>query len=197
MDTRHRRTAEAITQHTRGFFVVLLFPLLLFSCVNDLKEVRTYTQDDTLPVQVGYDIDVQYNDSGRVKVTLKAPKIEEFGGDKPYTVLSQGVNVKFYDDSLKVHTSMTSNHAIRRERERIMEARNNVVVVNVKGERLNTEHLVWDGLRRRIYTKAAVKITTADQVIMGKGLDSDETFTDYTIDSVTAILTLKDEDNQP
>lgn len=180
--------------HLPGAITAAFFALSLLACENDLKEVRNFTQNDTLPQQEGFDIDVQYNDSGRIKARLHAPKIEEYAGDKPYTELPEGINLKFYDDSFKVHTSLTARYAIRREREKIMEARNNVVVVNVKGEQLNTEHLVWDGMRRRIYTKAAVKITTADQIIMGKGLDSDETFTDYTIDSVTAVLTLKDED---
>lgn len=169
---------------------------LLASCENDIKEVNNYTQGKTLPVQSGKDIDIQYDDSARLKVRLKAPRIDEYEGKNPYTELPEGVNVQFYDDSLKVNTSLTAKYAIRREQDHMMEARNNVVVVNAKGERLNTEHLVWDGAKRRIYTKAQVTITTAEQITIGKGLESDETFTDYTIDSVSSILTLKAEEGK-
>ncbi len=168
--------------------------LLLFAagCENDLKEVRNFTQGKKLPLQTGQDIEVQYNDSGKVKIKLKAPQVDEYGGNAPYTEMPKGVNVQFFDDSLKVNTSLRANYAIRKERERFMEAKYNVVVVNVKNEKLETEHLVWDGAKRRIYTKSKVTITTADQITIGTGLESDELFTDYTIENVESIITLKE-----
>jgi len=172
------------------FFLALT--LVLLSCENDLQEVQSYSRAKTPPIQSGRDIELQYNDSAQLKVKLKAPQIDEYGGNAPYTEMPKGVAVQFYDDSLKVNTSLTANYAIRKERERIMEAKNNVIVVNAKGERLNTEHLVWDGAKRRIYTKAQVRITTAEQITIGTGLDSDESFTDYTIENVESILTLKE-----
>lgn len=173
--------------------------LLLFAagCENDLKEVRNFTQGKKLPLQTGQDIEVQYNDSGQVKIKLKAPQVDEYGGNAPYTEMPKGVNVQFFDDSLKVNTSLRANYAIRKERERFMEAKYNVVVVNVKNEKLETEHLVWDGAKRRIYTKSKVTITTADQITIGTGLESDELFTDYTIENVESIITLKEGEETP
>lgn len=173
--------------------------LLLFAagCENDLKEVRNFSQGKKLPLQTGQDIEVQYNDSGKVKIKLKAPQVDEYGGNAPYTEMPKGVNVQFFDDSLKVNTSLRANYAIRKERERFMEAKYNVVVVNVKNEKLETEHLVWDGAKRRIYTKSKVTITTADQITIGTGLESDEQFTDYTIENVESIITLKEGEETP
>jgi len=90
-----------------------------------------------------------------------------------------------------VNTSLTAKYAIRYEREQKMEARNDVVVVNIKGEKLNTEKLIWDGIRRKIYTDAFVKITTDDQILMGNGLESDETFSEYEIKNLTGTILLK------
>lgn len=186
----------------RGFRftgMAMLALLLLFAagCENDLKEVRNFTQGKKLPLQTGQDIEVQYNDSGQVKIKLKAPQVDEYGGNAPYTEMPKGVNVQFFDDSLKVNTSLRANYAIRKERERFMEAKYNVVVVNVKNEKLETEHLVWDGAKRRIYTKSKVTITTADQITIGTGLESDELFTDYTIENVESIITLKEGEETP
>ena len=47
-----------------------------------------------------------------------------------------------------------------------------------------------DGKRKKIYTDAFVKITTADQVIMGNGLESDDTFTEYEIKDITGTIML-------
>lgn len=62
-----------------------------------------------------------------------------------------------------------------------MEVKNDVVVVNEKGERLNTEHLIWDEKTRRIYTDVFVKITTPDKVFYGDGLDADDSFMKWVI----------------
>jgi LPS export ABC transporter protein LptC len=124
---------------------------------------------------------------------MTAPVMEEFGGINPYEEMPKGVKVEFYDDQKTVNSSLTSNYAINRKREQIMEAKNDVVVVNVKGERLNTEHLIWDGKKRRIRTEAFVTITTKDQVITGTGLESDELFQEYEIKNISGIITLKDE----
>jgi len=44
----------------------------------------------------------------------------------------------------EVESELRSNYAISYENSDIMEAKENVVVVNKKGETLNTEHLIWE-----------------------------------------------------
>jgi LPS export ABC transporter protein LptC len=167
---------------------------VISSCVNDPEKVKSITHKNTLPVQAGKGIDLLYSDSARLKIHLTAPEVNEYTGNDPYTEMPKGVKVEFYDSVGKVETSLTANYAIRKERNQMMEAKNDVVLVNTKGETLNTEHLIWDGNKRRISTKAAVKITTKDQIIMGTGLESDEMFNDYEIKNITGTFMLKDED---
>jgi hypothetical protein len=50
---------------------------------------------------------------------------------------------------------------------------------------LDTEELIWDESRKQIYSNAFVKITTIDEIILGNGMESNETFTDYTIKHIT------------
>jgi LPS export ABC transporter protein LptC len=182
-------------------FLVMLFSLAcaLFACVNekDAEKAKAMNKRENLPIQTGKDIDVIYTDSAKLKVHLTAPQVDEYEGKNPYTVMVKGIKVQFFDDSMKINTQLTSNFAMRKQRERIMEAKNDVVVVNAKGERLNTEHLIWDEESRRIRTEAFIKITTADQVIFGEGLDSDESFTDYEIKNITGTIMLKDGEEQP
>jgi len=75
-----------------------------------------------------------------------------------------------------------ANYGKRKEYTRIMEAKGNVIVRNeVKKQQLNTEQLTWDENRRMIFTSEPVKITTLDKIVFGKGLRSNESFSDYTI----------------
>jgi LPS export ABC transporter protein LptC len=72
-----------------------------------------------------------------------------------------------------------------------MEARYAVEVINKNGEKLETEKLIWDEANKKIYTDAFVKITTPNQVISGKGLESNQDFTKYEIKKITGIINIK------
>jgi LPS export ABC transporter protein LptC len=186
---------RAVTCHIGCAFSVLL--LVLTSCSNDPQEIKKLTRKDTLPQQTATNVTLLYSDSARLKIKLTAPQIDEYAGSNPYTEMKKGVKVEFYDDSMKVSSSITSRYAIRRERDHTMEARNNVVVTNIKGERLETEQLIWDETRRIIYTKQAVKVTQADQIIHSEGLEADESFTNYTFKKVTGIFALPVAEENP
>lgn len=62
-----------------------------------------------------------------------------------------------------------------------MEARNDVIVKNKKGETLNTEKLVWNEATGKFTSDVFVKITTASEVIMGQGFEANQDFTRYSI----------------
>ena len=74
-----------------------------------------------------------------------------------------------------------------------MEAMNDVVITNAEGEKLNTEHLIWDRKAQRIYSEVFVKITTEDEIIMGEGFESNETFSKYKILKPKGTISKEDE----
>jgi LPS export ABC transporter protein LptC len=74
-----------------------------------------------------------------------------------------------------------------------MEVKYNVEVVNAKGDKLNTEHLIWDEQKKKITSDAFVKITTAKEIIMGKGLEANQDFTQYEIKNIQGIINIGDE----
>jgi len=75
-----------------------------------------------------------------------------------------------------------------------MEAKNNVIVTNIKGEILNTEHLIWDQNKKIIYSDVFVKITTPTQILFGKGLESDERFENWKIKNPTGNIFINKEE---
>jgi LPS export ABC transporter protein LptC len=170
-------------------FVIALLAILP-SCVNDPAKVKAISKKDTLPQQTATDVDIMYSDSARIKYHITAPRGNEYAGANPYTEMPEGVKVEVFDDSGKVDSYITADYGTYRKRDQVMEAKKNVVVMNTKGEKLNTEHLIWDGVKRKMYTKTFVKITTADQVIMGEGMEADERFEDYEIKNITGTFTL-------
>ncbi len=152
-----------------------------FSCKNKLEDINAITITDTFPVSAGVNIESIYSDSAKIQTRLKAPLIKSYTGKTPYTEWPKGIDVIFYDSLMKIKTHITSKYAIKYGKKNIMEAKNDVVVINEKGERLNTEHLIWDSKRRKIYTDVFVRITTTDKVFYGDGMDADDSFLKWTI----------------
>jgi LPS export ABC transporter protein LptC len=112
---------------------------------------------------------------------LTGSVLQKYDTENPYVEFPKGVNVLFYDDSLNVISTLKAEYGIRYEKGGRMEAKRNVEVVNVKNEKLNTEHLIWDENKDSIFTNAFVKITTSDYVMWGDGLKSNSDFTRYKI----------------
>ncbi|MCD4730043.1 MAG: LPS export ABC transporter periplasmic protein LptC [Bacteroidales bacterium] len=94
----------------------------------------------------------------------------------------EGFKIIFYDSLLNPESQITAYYGIRYDNDKLMEAKNNVVVTSIKNnEQLETEHLVWDERKKIIYSNVFVKITRSEEVLYGDGLTSDENFSSYTI----------------
>jgi LPS export ABC transporter protein LptC len=159
---------------------------MLFACENDIKEIASLSQVDSINYELARDIEVYYSDSGKVIAYLESPLMRNYEQPKAYMEFPEGFKVIFYDAGLNPKSEITAKYGIRFEKTRIMEAKNNVVVKNLeKNEQLNTEHLIWDENKRIIYSEVFVKITREDEVLYGDGLQSDQDFENYTINNPT------------
>ncbi len=176
------------------FFFPFSFLFLFTSCETDIQTITELTSIANLPSETAKDAEIIYSDSARVKMKLMAVQLDRYVS-KNYIEFPKGVKIDFYDDSLKVNSKLKADYGIRYEKEGKMEAKRNVEVINEKGEKLNTEHLIWEEATERIYTKAFVKITKGNEVIYGDGLESNQDFTKYKITNIKGTITLKDEDS--
>ena len=157
-----------------------------------MEEVNAIVERELLPVEVADDIRIIYSDSAILKVILEAKHLERFLGENPYLEMTEGVHVRFYNKLGQVESELRSNYAVSHQNTDIMEAKEDVVVINQKGETLNTEHLIWEEKTERIHTEEFVKITTEDEVIFGHGFESNQDFTKYRIKKIKGTINLKD-----
>lgn len=168
----------------------------LISCQNEIPTVNELITGNKHPVETGQDVEIIYSDSAKIKMKLFAVQLDRFSGDKNYIEMPKGMKMHFYNDSSKVSTQLKADYGIRYDDEGKMEAKKHVVVVNVKGDTLNTEHLIWDEHKGRVYTNAFVKIITSDEVIYGDGLESNEDFTKYKITKIKGMFNVADQEGQ-
>lgn len=172
-------TPLVLMKNLKVFSFVAL--LIMVSCKNKIEEINAITQSDTFPVETGKNIEIVYSEAARVESIIKSTFYKRYAGKNPYVEMPQGIDAAFYDSAMHIKTHLTSKYAIKYDKKNVMEVKNDVVVVNEKGERLNTEHLIWDEKTRRIYTDVFVKITTPDKVFYGDGLDADDSFMKWVI----------------
>lgn len=176
--------------------VALAAVLFLFSCTNDPSEVKKYSVRDDLPLEVQENLELTYSDSSFSRLKLKAPLAEHYPQlEEPMREFPQGINVKFFDSFGKEDSRMRSDYAIEYVDKNLWHATGDVVVVNKKGEQLNTEELYWDQKDEKIYSDVFVKITTDKEIIMGEGFEADQNFDNYTINKVTGQIAIDDEED--
>lgn len=160
---------------------VLIVSLAMPACRNRMEDIQAVSYKDTFPVESGMDVEMIFSDSAVIKAMIKSPMVNRYAGEDPYIVMPKGVIVFFYDSLMNVKTKLTALYAVKYDNSDLMEARNDVVVVNHLGEKLNTEHLVWDQKRKKIYSDVFVKITQPEKIVFGEGMDADESFEKWNI----------------
>jgi len=173
--------------------IAILVVGVFFACENDVKEIAKYDLTEEYPAQAAKDVEILYSVKGGVVFQLNAPVLHQYNGEKPYNEMPEGVHVQIFDSALNVTSDLTSNYAIQLTYAKRMEAKEDVVVINEKGEKLNTEHLIWDQKTQKITSDVFVKITTEGQVLMGEGLIANQDFTDYRILKPRGIINIEND----
>lgn len=187
--TRHKESIfNSIT--ARILAPGVLFLLMLFtSCKNDPKEIDALVTKNTMREDKALDVTILYSEDGQTKARLFSKEfIRNEVAKPPYIDMNKGLKVEFFDDSLKVKTVLTARYARYYEQQGNVLIRDSVVVVNQKGERLQTEELVWNQNVRKIYTEKFVKIHTPTQILYGDGLEANEDFSWYIIKNPRGIV---------
>lgn len=167
---------------------LLLF--ILISAITGCDKGPEYVPPEAVkkdaPSMSAKNIDILFSDSGKVEARLISPLLNRYGGESPYVELPEGFIIYVYDSLQRVSSTITGKKGVRRDYARVMEAWGDVVVRNeLKNEQLATEHLIWDENRRRIWSDVKVTITRPGQLITGTSMESNDTFTRYTITNMS------------
>jgi len=166
-----------------GFFVpAILIATLLTACENDLKKVQQISAKElSNPTDSSIAVDVTYSDSARVKARLLTPLLLDFKTlSRPYREMPKGIKIVFYDKYLKPMTTVVSDYAVTSNNDNIITLRKNVVVSNTAGDNLTSNELIWDKLRKVIYSNQPVVISKVDGTVLNyTSFTSNENFTDY------------------
>lgn len=141
------------------------------------------------PIQVvehGY---FEYTERGKLIQALEANRLERWDHsegegpqpDAPLWQVSEGFTLFIGGNRDRHAATLKADRGTYNDQAGRLEAWDNVVLVNNKGERLETEHLVWSHDSDLVYTRRPVSIETAQGLLRGRGLRSDSRFERYEI----------------
>lgn len=160
--------------------------------MSEEEKGKVMNERVNLPTETGKNVYITYTDSGFAKARIFAPLMERYtSDDRTETVMRKGITAYFYNRNRKVDSFLKSKYAVRNDRDKRMTARNDVVLVNNKGDSLFTEELIWDETKQLIHSDKFVRIATPTEIIMGDGFESNTEFTRYKITSFRGTISLK------
>jgi len=163
-----------------GFFIAISF--FVTSCRNEISDIRALTDTNQEAIQTSYNSQYILSEKGKVTNKLIAAKIEQFQGDEEYVLATGGIQILFYDSLEKEEARLTAKNGAHYTKDKKLIARDSVVLVSKKGERMETEELIFLEDSSKIFTDKFVKIVTANgSTLYGNGLVSNDSFTKWQI----------------
>lgn len=165
---------------------ILFCCAIITSCRNTTKEIDELTgKGISMQEDKATDVTFYYSEKGKVSAIMHAKEfIRNETANPPYTDIKKGMKVEFLNDSLEITSTLTAKSARYYETEGNVIVRDSVSVVNKKGERLNTEELIWNQKLQKFYTEKKVKITTPTNILYGDGLEANSSFSWYKITNI-------------
>lgn len=173
----------------------LLLGSLFFVCSSCSEKARDddWIADWDVQKEVTEDIEILYSDSAKVRVRVRGPQMD-YVSDRanPLQEFPKGIFVEFFDDDFLVSSTLTGNFAQRFENRNLIIVRDSVVWKSREGEKLESEELIWDEEKQKVYTQKFARITRADEIIYGYGFEATQNFKDASIKAVTGRIKIKD-----
>ncbi len=178
-------------------YILLLFAsFILIACSDELPKINRITSKEDLPSVAIDNIESSFTEDGRIKGILKAKRMEVYDDVvEPHTKFPKGISIVFFDKNGNLESSMTAKYAIYYDKKQTWEAIGDVVMSNIKGDVLKTNHLYGDEKKQKIYTDELVRITKSNGsvIVADSGFESNSSFTIYKFIDVSGRIAVKDE----
>ncbi|MEA2106610.1 MAG: LPS export ABC transporter periplasmic protein LptC [Bacteroidota bacterium] len=162
---------------------------------EDIEKINKLTKHLDAPSLAVENTEIIYSEDAIIKIKITSPEINRYLEiEEPYSKFPKGLHVQFFDSTQTPTSSIRANYAIFDEKENLWTAENNVVAINEEeGDTLNTEYLVWDMNKKKIYSDRFVRVVNKDGIIHGTGFESNQDFSNWKIKKTSGTINIEDE----
>lgn len=178
-----------------GWAAALSLMVLLLSCSGKQKAMgEAITERDSVPVMDTRGVTTLISDSGMIRYRILADEWKVFDRKKPpHWSFEKGVYLEKFDTLFRVEASIEADTAYFYTKEELWKLVRNVHIQNLKGEKFDTDLLYWDQKKKRVYSDRFIRIEQPDRVITGRGFESNQEMTVYTIHKPEGIFYVDEE----
>ena len=180
---------------SRLFAIVVTVICFLASCSERTEKVDAITDRANTPSLRSTEVLTVISDSGVTRYRINAEELVVYDqAEVPYTDFPKGIWVEKFNTRLEVDAEIQSDYAIRYDKKKLWDLRDNVKAVNLEGEQFECDQLFWDENTEKVYSDSRIKITQKDKIIEGFGFESNQDLTKYTIRRSTGTFPMSEED---
>lgn len=179
-----------------GLLFPMFFLLLSLSACSGKKKTlgEAITERDSLPVMDTRGVMTLISDSGLIRYRINTEEWKVFDRkNPPHWSFEKGVYLEKFDTLFQVEASIEADTAYFFTKEELWKLMGNVHIQNLKGEKFDTDLLYWDQKRERVYSNQFIRIEQPDRIITGRGFESNQEMTVYTIHKPEGIFYVDEE----
>lgn len=159
-------------------FVFLGVLGLISSCREDVDSSALEVYDG--PMNMAINIHVVKSDSAIIRSDIKAPKQLEYANGN--LEFPEGIEIEIFEKDGTLSTTIRADRGYYLKQENTFKGEGDVQVNNlIKDQKLQSEELFWDQIKKKIYTEKFVRVQNGGTFSYGSGFEADDTFTTYTL----------------
>lgn len=182
-------------------YVHLVIALALFGslagCIESEVNYAPVLPSPDYSLEIANDVTIYYSDSSMMRVSVSGPVLNQYVYKfRVEQEFPDGVHVEFFDQNEQPSAWMDSRYAMRQPSEKLIIARDSVVLYNADGSRVESSELIWDERTQTLSTDRFVQIIRPPaDTIYSYGFKTNQNFTEYELYSVEGDMTMKDFDS--
>lgn len=156
-------------------FFPLIIAFLIWSACHSESEVASNNQPVTdVADQESWDATLTTTSHGKISSKIHYSHMEKYSKRK-LVKFHDGVEIDFYDEDGNLTSNVHSDRAVLNERSKTIELIGNVVVKSKNGIDLNTEKLIWNESKDKVFSEELVTVITAESdTLYGTGFEADK-----------------------
>lgn len=176
-------------------FTAVVMLVLFASCGGRKKQMgAAITERDSLPMMDTRGVTTMVSDSGIIRYRIQTAEWLVFDRKRPpHWAFEKGVYLEQFDSLFQVQASIKADTAYFYTKQELWKLIGNVDIKSLRGERFNTELLYWDQRKERVYSDQFIRIEQPDRIITGRGFESNQQMTVYTIHKPEGIFYVDEE----
>ena len=137
---------------------------------------------------------IHRSEQGRLQVEIDAPLITRYSQPSVRTVYPKGVDLRFYDETHRLKTTIYAQQAVSFDDRNIMKGSDSVVVIDYSnGDTIYLEDIIWRDDEDIIFSNHPVRSVNGNRVTYGDGFVSDEQLANLRITRQRGVIEFNDD----